>query len=1125
MRKLFGYFAHHRMLVNIIVLLIVLGGGFSLTLLRQETFPSTDLDMMLISVTYPGAATIDVEMNAVVPIEEELQQIVGIEEYTSTILENLAIIEIELDQEMDDLTSVKDEVFRKMQNVPDISPDVEEIRVIDVNPKLMSVYTIGVHLKDGMEGTEADIYKYVDILEKELIRLDPVAEIRTKGYVDPEVHIYVKPDAMKQNYIALNDIVQSIGARNVRSTGGDLQSVQVEQTIVTIGEFDDPLEVGEVIIRSGFDGQRVRVNDVAKIQQGFEEKDVFMNVNKTAGVSISIVKKENTDIIDTIEAVKKYIEDNKDQLPDNLVISPISDNSRTIKSLIDVVISNLISGFVLIFVVLLIFLDTRSAIWTSVGMILIILMTFIYMVFADITFNTISLAAIITVLGMIVDNSIVVSENIFNFKSKGLKPLQAIVAGIMDVAAPMLVSSITTIAAFAPMLMVTGVMGKFINIFPKVVMFAIIASLLQALFILPNQLNENRKKEKEVNNTKPKKKKFDKDALFNPAREAFGKILALCLKTRYIILAILVGVFAITIMLGIKMFENFVLVYDTSADTVIVNIDTGIGTPIDTTKEVISEIENVILEVVEPEELMALYTLIGENVDKGIVSEELGSLAGSMIYLVPSTERERTADDINDALIKALDKTDIESKVQILTVSVKGAVNAGKAVDIKVVGNDMEASTKIKEEVQSYLQTINGVYNIDNNQKPGKTEMILKFNYEKLAQLGITVATVAQEVRTAYNGAVATSLQRLDNEIDFRVQFEKSYTRDENFLLGLLIPNQTGRLIILRDIATIEYREGLSSIQHYNGERAITIEADVVEGETTSKLVKEAVEKEFADVSSRYQGMKLEFAGEVEETIKSLSALIVSLLIAIFVIYLVLLLQFNKIVQPLIVLIIIPFGLIGVLWAFYFHGMPISFMGFIGIIGLSGVVVNNGIVMVDLINRIMDSGHATTRKHVINSIINGAKARFRPVMLTSLTTIIGLLPTVYGIGGSADIIVPIVMAMAYGLLFATFLTLIFLPCIFLIAYDLKLIKPNPKDDDDDLALEEAIRGSYVSLDDSFEGDNNSNNNSPLENSVSISQGTAAIDIKRNRRASLEMKSIKIKMPKIRKRSKKTNDNN
>ncbi len=1070
MRKMFAYFAHHRMLVNIIILLIVLGAGFSLTKLRQESFPSTDMDMMLISVIYPGAAPIDVEMNAVVPIEEELQQIIGIKDYTSTILENLAIIEINLDQDMGNLEPVKDEVYRKMQSVPNISADVEEIRVLDVNPNLMAVYTIGIHLKDGVEGNEADVYRYADILEKELIRLDSVAEVRIKGSADPEVHIYVDPAEMRRNYIALSDIVNSISARNVRATGGDLQALNTEQTVVTIGEFDDPMDVGDVIIRSGFDGQRVIVNDVAEVVDGFEELDVIMNVNKTVGVSISIVKKENADIIATIDEVKKYLEKNKHSLPENLVITEISDNSRTIKSLVSVVVSNLISGFALIFIVLLIFLDTKSAIWTSVGMILIIFMTFIYMAWADITFNTISLAAIITVLGMVVDNSIVVSENIFNFKNKGLKPLQAIVAGIMDVAAPMLVSSITTIAAFAPMLMVTGVMGKFINQFPKVIMFAIIASLLQALFILPNQLNEKKKQENAKANGKPKRKKFDKDRLFNPAREVFGKLLSICLKARYLVLLLMIVLFAVTMLLGLKMFENFVLVYDTSADTIILNIDTGIGTPMEITKEAIGEIENIILDVVEPSELMALYTLIGENVDKGIVSEKLGSLAGSMIYLVPSTERERTADEINTQLVAALNDSGIENKLDSLTVSVKGAVSTGKAVDIKVVGNDIEAASKIKDEVESYLATIEGVYNVDNNQKPGKTEMAIVFDYSRLAQLGISVSTVAQEVRTAYNGMVATSLQRLDNQLNFRVQFDKSFTRDEDFLLSLLIPNSQGRLIRLRDIASIEHKEGLSSIEHFNGERATTIEADVEEGVTTSKIVKELVETKFADIPSRYEGMKLQFGGEAEETMESLTALIVSLLIAIFVIYLVLLLQFNKIMQPLIVLIIIPFGLIGVLWSFYFHGMPLSFMGFIGIIGLSGVVVNNGIVMVDLINRIMDSGIGGTNKQgVFDSIVNGTKARFRPVVLTSITTVIGLLPTVYGIGGSADIVVPIVMAMAYGLLFATFLTLVFLPCLLLIAFDLKLIKPAVKDEEDDMELENAIRASYVTTDtlDSF----------------------------------------------------------
>ena len=291
------------------------------------------------------------------------------------------------------------------------------------------------------------------------------------------------------------------------------------------------------------------------------------------------------------------------------------------------------------------------------------------------------------------------------------------------------------------------------------------------------------------------------------------------------------------------------------------------------------------------------------------------------------------------------------------------------------------------------------------------------------------VAGVANEVRTAYYGTEATYIQELENKLNFRVQFDDQYTYDTKYLENLLIPNSTGRLIYLKNLATIEKADGLATLKHYNGERTITITAGIEYGKNTSQQVMNAVREKYKDFSKQYRGLKLEFGGEAKETVKALKQLAFSFAMAFIFVYIVLLLQLNRFIQPIMIMIIIPFGLIGVLLGFAIHRMPLSFMGVVGIIGLAGVVVNNGIILVDLINKIIDEGVEGGKKGVAKAIVEGAKQRLRPVFLTTVTTVVGLLPTVYGIGGRADIIIPIVMALAYGLLFASLLTLIFLPCM------------------------------------------------------------------------------------------------
>ncbi|WP_028330707.1 efflux RND transporter permease subunit [Brachyspira alvinipulli] len=1048
MERIIVFFAKKTMLVNIIVMAILFVGGYYYFNLQKESIPSTDLDKMLIAVTYPGATPLDVEQNAVIPIEEELQGISGIDEYETTIIENVAIIIVTLDETLPDRQPVKDEVFRQMQNVPDLSEDVEEVTTYDLNPNKKSIYTLAVHFKEGMSGNERELFDVSQMLENELVRLEGVGEIRIDGRTDPEIKVYVDPIKMQQNYIALSDVVNALSVRNVRATGGDMESGGKEQTVVTYGEFENPLDASNAVIRSTFNGQRVRVSDIGHVEEGFEDKTVYMRVNRASGYSLSVVKNENADILKTINVVNQYLKDNADLIPENIQVTPMGDDSRTIKSLLDIVTSNLIQGFIVIFITLIIFLDFKSAMFTSLGMIITMFACFIYMKVTGITFNMMSLAAIITVLGMIVDNSIVVSENIFNFKQAGYKGLEATRLAVSDVVMPMLASTLTTVAAFFPMLTISGIMGKILNIFPKIVIFTLVMSMLQAILLLPNQLQD---KEDKYKSYKPPKKKsrfknpldFDKDALFDKMKIPFGAALEKLIHIRYIVVGAFVALLIASVFLAQNSFKNFVLIYDTSADTIVINIEMPTGTTKEVTTKEIAKIEDVIAKVVKPEELVALYSLVGKQVDQEVVSEEKGSLAGIMVYLVPAAERNRTADELVVLINEELDKTDIRQTVPIFSMDTKGSVDPGDPVDIRIVGNKTELAKQAKVEIKDFLATIPGVINIDDDDKVGKEELRIMLDYDKIAELGVDVATVANEARAAYYGIEATYIQELENKLNFRVVFDDKYTYDMQYLTNLLIPNSSRRLLYLHNLATIQTADGLATLKHYNGERTIKITADIEYGKNTSQKVMNAVREKFKDFSKQYRGLKLVFGGEAKETVKALKQLAFSFAMAFIFVYIVLLLQLNRFIQPIMIMIIIPFGLIGVLLGFAIHRMPLSFMGVVGIIGLAGVVVNNGIILVDLINKLIDEGVEGGKKGVAKAIVDGAKQRLRPVFLTTVTTVIGLLPTVYGIGGRADIIIPIVMALAYGLLFASLLTLIFLPCMFMIMFDLRLIKIPP----------------------------------------------------------------------------------
>ena len=1039
MKRIFEYFSTNRMLVPMLVIMILLFGIFRLFSVKQEVTPSVETDRLIVSISYPNASPVDVENDVVIPLEEKLKAITGIDNYKAVIFENSAMITVELEENLRDIRSVKDEVIRQMNNVADLPSEVD-VTVTEMNPKLMSVYTVGLKVKEGKTATTKELYNYAEWLHDELLRkVDDVAEINMNGYQDPEVHIYVNPTKMAHYYISLNEIVNSIKNRNVRTTGGKIKMNGSESTVITIGEFKSIDEVKNVIIRSSFDNKRVCVKDISHIEDGYEDSDVLVRVDRTPSVILSIVKKENSDVVKTIENVKKYIKRIEKSIPQNLEIVEIQDNSRSIRSLVKVAQSNAILGAILVFITLMVFMDKRSAIWVAFGIIITVLATISYMSYTDISFNMISLVAIVTVLGMIVDNGIVVSENIYAYRLKGLSLLNAVVQGTSDVLGPIASSTFTTVAAFFPMLNMSGMMGKFTRQFPIIVIFSLLFSFIQAIFILPNMIYSTSLKLE-------KKRKSKEKEWYNKIAEKFAGLLRFFLRYRYIVFTFFVVLLIISLMVTMSSMRGFRLAPSEASDTIRIKLKTPEDTSLEKTSLETFAIEDVVLNVVNSNELIAEQTMVGKQLSGRDIGAEIHqNWAQVTAYLVPATERKRTAKEIIENIRQEIKRRNISGFESIVVEEAKFGPDAGKPVEIKLASKDSEMLGKAVKDVKSFLANIKGVVNIDDDQNIGRREIVVVPKYEVLSRYNLDVATLAQTVRTAFGGSIASSILRETESVNFRVELSPEFKTNIYVLENLLVPNSSGRLIRLKDIAILINQISTGTIRHYNGERTITVEADLEpDSRITPQFVMQKIIESYGNIGAKYRGVSLLFGGEIEETMKSLRELAVVSLIALLAIYLVLVLQFNHFVQPFIVLGIIPFGLIGAILALKLHGMPLSFMGIIGIIGLAGVVVNNGIVMVDLINRIIGGGNELSREEIKEKIVIGTKMRLRPILLTSITTIVGLLPTVYGIGGSSDMVTPVVTVLAYGLLLATVLTLILLPCILMISVDLGLLKFNHK---------------------------------------------------------------------------------
>lgn len=1041
MEAILRYFTKDKLIVNLIVITVTLFGLNSLRNIKQEHMPPVDIDKMTIIVNYPGASSRDVELNVLIPIEDVLREISGIDEYVGVAMENMAQLRINLDEDIRNKQKVKDQIFREVSknNIPDLPEDVDEIRIIDLNPKEKPVYKVLLSLKKESPHGYRELYDMVDTLESLLRRVPGVSSVSKQAYREREVHIDVIPELLDRYNISLSDISQSIKTRNVRSTGGTMHSTQSERTVVTIGQFENPMDVGDVIIRSGFEQRRIRVKDVAHIRDTFDKESVRAMVNGRPGVLLSVKKKENADVIRTVENIKDFFSDRESLWKKDFDLTLVDDDSQIIRALLKVVKSNAIIGFFLVVLVLFVFLDFKTSIWTAFGIPFSMLVVVSLMYLWDVSFNVLTIGAIITVLGMLVDDAIVVAENIYDKKQLGMPAFEAVIQGSKEVIAPVSITVLSTILAFLPMVMIGGIMGKFIYFFPIVITLALLASLSESIFILPSHLN--------FENTKQKKQAKSKanGSWFIRYMDLYYKSLISALKHRYLVALGFILIFLFTVFLSEEAIRKFVLFWDNSSEIITLNMSAKPGTSLEKTESLTREVSKAVRKIIAKKDLVSTYILSGKHGGRGFHAETHDHWSSLQIKLVPITEREISAGEYTELLRKNINSKIFPVFEEIVIQAQESGPPTGSPIDIKIISNNDRHLKEATSQIKSYLRTVPGVKDLDDDEKKGTQEIVVDFNYDKLAQYGINVQSVAQTVRTAFEGTVSSYVQTPSHRIEFRVQVDPKYKISERFLKSLLIPNVTGRLIQLGDIANFHYEDGSAAIKHYNGDRAISVTAEVNPDITTSKIVNQQVRKEFAEIGKRFQGLYLVLTGEAKQTEETIGDLYVAFGLAFLLIYFIIVLLFRSIIQPFIVLSVIPFGLTGVLLALSAHGIPLSFMAFIGFIGLSGVVVNDSVIMVDFINSIVRKQNkeiadlnSLDKEKFFQQIAQGARQRLRPIILTTVTTVAGLLPTVYGIGGEAKMMVPTVMAIAYGELFATLLTLYLVPSLYMMQIDLSL---------------------------------------------------------------------------------------
>ena len=1017
-------------------------GVLSVVGMQRDQFPTVDFEVLSVTTAYPGASPEDVEKSITNVIEEELLSVSGIKEITSSSREGISSIIVTLEADLKDVTTTKNDVRNAVNRVKAFPEEVTDLpQVVDFNVTEFPVVTINI---DSTSGNFNQARQITDELEVAISRIKGVASVDNPSYLDSEIQIKVNPDKLVKYEMSINEVISAISSRNARFTVGDNNQESLEKNIVILSEFESIEDIKNVVIKSSFDGPVIRLNDIAEVFRGQEEETSITRVNGTKGFVLQVKKQPQADIIRTVKRVRERVAELQKNIPDDINIFYTDDSSEAVANRLDIIIKNGYIGLALVLVVLGVFLSLKTAFWVAVSIPVTLLGTVFGLGLTGNTINLISLSGFILVLGIVVDDSIVIAESIHHYKSKEGNLYKNVVMGLKRVIMPVVTTIISTMLVMSSFFLMSGVLGKFIYVLPVVVLFALAISFLEITFALPAHLAT---------------KKVEKQKTwFVPFENLYNRMMVRILKWRYLIVPLFIALLVYSAMFAMKNIP-FNLFPSRGATVMFANIEAPNGSSASYTEKIVIDVENLIVN--EIGEDLKSYT---SKIDAFFTNK-----ADIEIALTPTSDRERAAEDMQEKL-KELVKN-VEGAEEIRISLLRPGPPQGADIEVTLVSANDAQRVLAADRLEEILKSINGVDNINRNDEIGKPRIETVLDFDEMARLGVDYQSVYRHLRTAFSGSYVTDATIAGKEEDVRIYIgENDYT--ENFIQNTAVKNRQGNLIPMSQFSTLREIEGEPDYNHLDGDRSIKVTASIADGRPRGRPSKVDESSENADSDSldvspdesdlsaaqperrgpppsktiilaqalkelnasvEYPQVSIVTSGGAQESIESLQDFLRAFVVAIIGIFLLLAILFNSYSQPMLVLAAVPFSLIGVIWAFYFHGEPLSFFALTGSLALMGVIVNDSLVMVSHLNYIRDKSAQLEEKKVW--IARGSRDRLRAVVLTTLTTMAGVLPLAYGIGGTDVFLQPMVLALGYGLIFGTFLTLILLPCMYLMNYD------------------------------------------------------------------------------------------
>jgi multidrug efflux pump subunit AcrB len=1055
MNSLIEWFAKNGVAANLLAIFIVIVGFMTIGTLRQEVFPEFSSDRIYVRVIYPGAAPEEVEEGISQKIEEAIHGLTDVKKVTSTSQENSGTVMVELNPGTDAARAL-DEIKTRIDAI-DTFPEESEKPLIEEIIMRKQVINVAV----SGETSEKTLRHYASEVRDQLMALDGITQVELANVREMELSIEVSEDTLRQYSMTFDELAMAIRKSSVDLPGGSIKVNEGGEVLLrTKGQAKDVLDFEQIVLRTLPDGTRLRLGQVTTVIDGFEEDDreSYFNGDRCALVKVFRVGDENA--IEISEIVQRHIKDSAHLFPEGIHLTTWQDDSVYLAGRRDLMIRNGVTGFCLVFMVLALFLRFRLAFWVSLGIPISFLGTFWLMPSLDVSISMISLFAFIVVLGIVVDDAILIGENIHAHHERGTPGLKGSIAGAIEMAKPVSFAVATSIAAFAPLIFVAGNTGKIMKFIPLIVIPTLFFSLIESLFILPKHLSHLRR----VDNLEEGKgiigawRRFQNRFVTKMDQfviRIYKPTLRWCLEWRYLTMAMAVAVFMITMGLVGGGHVRFTFFPPVEGDNVAAAVTMPLGTTTEETRRAVEKLKQAADEVRDELDAMTpeghpsivRHTLssVGGQPFMTDQSRSGGSVASSItgahtgevhIEASPSEVRKFNAYELANRWREKVGAMPEAENLQFTA----DIFQAGDAINVVLTGANFDELQAAAEWLKAKLNNYDEVIDIADSFREGKEEIQLAIKPEAEA-LGLTQVDLARQVRSAFYGEEVQRIQRGRDDVRVMLRYPRDERRSLANLENMRIRMPGGTEIPFNEVAQVTFGRGYESIRRIDRRRAVNVTADVDLSKGNTHVLNTALKSEILpELRTEFPGVYWGFEGEQSEQAETVASMSYLYGIALIIIYGLLAIPFSSYIQPIIVMAAIPFGLIGAIWGHVVMGMDVTILSGFGVVALTGVVVNDSLVMVDYVNRKRGIGLSE-----MESARQAGMSRFRPIILTSLTTFAGLTPLLLEKSLQAKFLVPMGVSLGFGVIFATFITLILVPSMYLILEDVRTFFFGPED--------------------------------------------------------------------------------